>query len=158
MIVYIYSNTLATWCEELTHLKRPWCWERLKVGGEGDSRGWDGWMASPTQWTLAWVSSGSWWWSEAWHAAVHGVTKSWTRLSNGTELNWVYMCRCDSSGSSHLPLPHPCPHVCGAYLPLNIKMSPTSHSTSIPLRLRIRSWASLSFYACVCPKVGGRNI
>ena len=44
-------NTLATWCEELTHLKRPWCWERLKEGGEGDDRGQDGWMASPTQWT-----------------------------------------------------------------------------------------------------------
>ena len=43
------SNTLATWCEELTHWKRPWCWERVKVGGEGDNRGWDGWMASPTQ-------------------------------------------------------------------------------------------------------------
>ena len=43
-------NTLATWCKKLTHLKRPWCWERLKAGGEGDDRGWDGWMASPTQW------------------------------------------------------------------------------------------------------------
>ena len=43
------SNTLATWCEELTHLKRPWCWERLRAGGEGDDRGWDGWMASLTQ-------------------------------------------------------------------------------------------------------------
>ena len=42
------SNTLATWCEELTHWKRPWCWERLKSGGEGDDRGWDDWMASPT--------------------------------------------------------------------------------------------------------------
>ena len=40
--------------------KRPWCWERLKVGGEGDDRGWDGWMASPTQWTWVWVNSGSW--------------------------------------------------------------------------------------------------
>ena len=46
------SNTLATWWEELTHWKRPWCWERLKAGGEGDDRGWDGWMAPPTQWTL----------------------------------------------------------------------------------------------------------
>ena len=44
------SITLATWCKELTHLKRPWCWERLKAGGEGDDRGWDGWMASPTWW------------------------------------------------------------------------------------------------------------
>ena len=56
------SNTLATWCKELTHLKRPWCWERLKAGGEGDNRGWDGSMASLTQWTWVWVSSGSWWW------------------------------------------------------------------------------------------------
>ena len=42
------SNILATWCEELTHWKRPWCWERLKAGGEGDGRGRDGWMASPS--------------------------------------------------------------------------------------------------------------
>ena len=48
--------------EAETHLKRPWCWERLKAG-EGDDRGWDGWMASPTQWTWAWVDSGSWWWT-----------------------------------------------------------------------------------------------
>ena len=52
------SNTLATWCEELTHFKRPWCWERLKAGGEGDDRWWDDWMASPTWWIWVWVSSG----------------------------------------------------------------------------------------------------
>ena len=52
------SNTLATWCEELTHLKRPSCWERLKAGGEGDNRGWDGWMAPPTQFTWVWVTRG----------------------------------------------------------------------------------------------------
>ena len=56
------SNTLATWCEELILWKRLWCCERLKVG-EGDDRRWDGWMASPTQWTWVWVSSGSWWWT-----------------------------------------------------------------------------------------------
>ena len=56
------SNTLATWWEELTHWKRRWCWERLMAGGEGDDRGWDGWMASPTWWTWVWVSSRSWWW------------------------------------------------------------------------------------------------
>ena len=44
---------LAIWWEELTHLKRPWCWEELEAGAKGDGRGWDGWMASPTQWT--WV-------------------------------------------------------------------------------------------------------
>ena len=58
------SNTsLATWCEELIHLKRPRCWERLKAEGEGDNRGLDGWMASLTQWTWVWASSGSWWWT-----------------------------------------------------------------------------------------------
>ena len=55
------SNTLATWCEELTHGKRPWCWKRLKAEGEGADRAWDGWMASPTGWTSVWASSGSWW-------------------------------------------------------------------------------------------------
>ena len=57
------SNPLATWCEKRTHLKRPWCSERLRAGGEGDNKGWDGWMASPTQWTWVWVNSGSWWWT-----------------------------------------------------------------------------------------------
>ena len=52
------SNTLAAWYEELTHWKWPWCWERLRAGGEGDNRGWDGWMASPTQWTRVSESSG----------------------------------------------------------------------------------------------------
>ena len=49
--------------EELIDLKRPWCWEKLMVGGEGDDRGWDGWMASPTRWTGVWVNSRSWWWT-----------------------------------------------------------------------------------------------
>ena len=55
------SNILATWCEELTHWKRPWCWERLKAGGKWGDRGWDGWMASLTQWTWVWANSGRQW-------------------------------------------------------------------------------------------------
>ena len=51
-------NTLATWCLNVTHLKKPWCWERLKARREGDDRGYDGWMASLTQWTWVWASSG----------------------------------------------------------------------------------------------------
>ena len=91
------SNTLATWCEELTHLKRPWCWERLRAGGEGDDRGWDGWMVSPTQWTWVWVNSGSWFkfWEmdrEVWRAAVHGVAKSQTWLNDWTELTEQRPC------------------------------------------------------------------
>ena len=50
------SNSLATWCEESTLWKRPWCWERLRAGREGDDRGWDGWMASPAQWTWIWTN------------------------------------------------------------------------------------------------------
>ena len=57
------SNTLATSCEEQTHLKSPWCWERLKVRGEGDDKRWDCWMTSLTQWTWVWVNSESWWWT-----------------------------------------------------------------------------------------------
>ena len=57
------SNTLATWCKDLTHLKRPGCSERLREEGERDNRGWDGWMASPSQWTWFWVDSSSWWWT-----------------------------------------------------------------------------------------------
>ena len=56
------SNTLAIWCNELTHWKRPWCWERLKAG-EGGDRGWDDWMASLTRWPWICASSGSWWWT-----------------------------------------------------------------------------------------------
>ena len=56
-----YSNHLATWWEEWTHWKRPWCWKRLTAGGEGDDRGWDGWMASLTRWMRVWVNSRSWW-------------------------------------------------------------------------------------------------
>ena len=55
------SNTLATWCKWLTHWKRPWCWERLRTGEEGGNRGWDGWMASLTQWTWVWASSRRQW-------------------------------------------------------------------------------------------------
>ena len=57
------SSTLATSCEQLTQWKRLWCWEGLGAGGEGDDRGWDGWMASRTRWTWVWVNSGRWWWT-----------------------------------------------------------------------------------------------
>ena len=81
------SNTLATWCEELTHLKRPWCWERMSAGGEGDDRGWDDWMASPTQWTWLWVNSGSWWWTGR-PGVLQSMRSQRVRHDWETELNW----------------------------------------------------------------------
>ena len=70
-----------------THWKRPCCWERLKAGGKGEVRGWDGWMASPTQWTWVWVYSRSWWWT-----GRPGMLQSMESQRVGhdwaTELNW----------------------------------------------------------------------
>ena len=99
--VYIYwkdwcwgwnSNTLATPCEELTHWKRPWCWEELGAGGEGDDRGWDGWMASSTRWTWVWVASESWWWTGRpgvlQFLGLQRVGHDWA-----TELNWTESVR-----------------------------------------------------------------
>ena len=78
---------ITTTCEELTHWKRPWCWEGLGAGGEGDDRGWDGWMASPTRWAWVWVNSGSWWWT-----GRPGVLQFMGSQRVGhdwaTELNW----------------------------------------------------------------------
>ena len=81
------SNTLATSCKELTHLKRLWCWEGLGAGGEGDERRWDGWMASPTQWTWVWVDSWSWWWTGRPGVLRFMGLQSRTPLSDWTELN-----------------------------------------------------------------------
>ena len=101
-------STLTTWCEELTHLTRPWCWKRLKVGGEGDNRGWDGWISSLTQCTKVWVNSGMD--TESWRAAAHAVTKSWTLLSDWTELIWLSFTAAELvvilACSSNLPHKH----------------------------------------------------
>ena len=74
-------------CEELTHWKRLWCWEGLGAG-EGDDRGWDGWMASLTRWTWVWVNSGSWWWTGRPRVlqfmGSQRVGHDWA-----TELNWT---------------------------------------------------------------------
>ena len=90
------SNPLATWCEELTCLNRPWCWERLRAGREGEYRGWDSWMASLTQWTWVWVDSGSWWWTGR-PGMLQFVGSQRVRHDWATELNmrwktaWKYL-------------------------------------------------------------------
>ena len=70
-----------------THWKRPWFWERLRAGGEGDDRGWDGWMASLTWWTWVWVNSGSWRWTGRPGVLRFMGLQSRTWLSDWTELN-----------------------------------------------------------------------
>ena len=80
----------CTSCEELTHWKRLWCWEGLVAGEEGDNRGWDGWMASLTQWTRVWVNSRTWWWT-----GRPGVLRFMGSQAVGhnwaTELNWTML-------------------------------------------------------------------
>ena len=101
----IITILVATWCRELTHLKRPWCWERLRAGGEGSDRGWDGWMSSLTQWTWVWVDSGSWW-----GTGRAGVPRFMVSQRVGhdwaTELNWNELSGCEvvSLCGSHLHL------------------------------------------------------
>ena len=85
------SNNLATCCEELTHWKRPRCWERLRAGREGADRGWDGWMESPTQWTWVWVDSGSWWWIGR-PGMLRFTGSQRVRHDWETELNWTEFC------------------------------------------------------------------
>ena len=88
LMLKLKSNTLVTWYEELTHWKSSWCWERCRAGGEGDDRGWDDWMASPTRWMWVWVNSGSW--SSTgkpgvqWFMGSQRVGHDWE-----TELNWI---------------------------------------------------------------------
>ena len=81
------SSTLTTCCKGLTHWTRLWCGEGLGAGGEGDDRGWDGWMASWTWWTWVWVNSGRWWWTGRpgvlRFMGLQRVGHDWV-----TELNW----------------------------------------------------------------------
>ena len=83
------AATLATSCKELTHWKRPWCWEGSGAGGEGDDRGWDGWMASPTRWTWVWLISRNWWWTGR-PGVLQFMGSQRVGHDWGTELNWAY--------------------------------------------------------------------
>ena len=88
MPLHMTINFILSEPKTLTHWKRPWCWEGLGEGGEGDNRGWDGWMASPTRWTWVWMNSGNWWWT-----GRPGVMRfmGWQRVRHdwATELNSI---------------------------------------------------------------------
>ena len=82
------SRSLASRCEALTHWKRPWWWERMRAGGEGDHRGWDGEMPSPTRWTWVWVNPRSWWWTGR-PGMLRFMGSQKVRQDWATELNWT---------------------------------------------------------------------
>ena len=142
-----HSSTLATSCEELTHWKRPWCWEELGAGGEGDDRGWDGWMPSLTRWTWVWVDPGSWWWT-----GRPGVLQFMGSQRVGhdwvTELNWtetmveVMKIMANSFKRSHacnatLTAPNP---AAGCHQPTSLLDTPG------------QVWVSLSWGHCSFPR------
>ena len=74
-------------------LEKTWCWEGLGAGGEGDDRGWDGWMASPTRWTWVWVNSGSWWWTGK-PGVLQSLGSQRVEHDWATELNWSELPCC----------------------------------------------------------------
>ena len=69
------------------HWKGPWCWERLRAGGEGDDREWDGWITSPIRWTWDWVDSESWWWTGR-PDMLQFMGSQRVRHDWATEMNW----------------------------------------------------------------------
>ena len=85
----LLPNTLLLWTlgQIYVLLKKPWCWQWLKAGGEGDDRGWDGWMASPTRRTWVWVLSGSWWWMGR-PGVLQSMGSQGVWHNSGTGLNW----------------------------------------------------------------------
>ena len=113
-------------------LKRPQCWERLKAG-EGDNRGWDGWMASPIQWRWVWVNSRSWWWT-----GRPGVLQSMALRRVGhdwaTELNWT-----QPKGALELGCPVTIPPTVAGWLDLLLLPGPITRYR-MPLRKRVYSW------------------
>ena len=108
VLLHLYPS-LINWCEELTHLKRHWCWERLKAEGEGDGKGWNGGMASPTWGTWVWASSVSWWWKRK-SGMLQSIGSQRVRQDWVTELNWTELINCmgavQSWQKAHYQLEH----------------------------------------------------
>ena len=91
LILKLKLQYFGLWCKDLSHLKSPWCWKRVKAEGEGDDRGWDGWMASLTQWTWVWVNSWEFicrWWTEK-PGVLRFMESQRVRHDWATEMNWT---------------------------------------------------------------------
>ena len=156
MMLKLKLSTLATWCEELTHWKRLWCWEGLGAGGEGDDRGWDGRMASLTQWTWVWVNSGSWWWTGR-PGMLRFMGSQRVEHDWATELNWTENQDISIYQSAWMRLNCPSPWEHG-HLEWDLLSSPgyKPWRTKIPLT----PWASwnLSTSSCVISSLWGPNM
>ena len=136
----------------LTHWKRFWCWEGLRAGGEGDDRGWDGWMASPTRWTWVWVNSGSWWWTGRpgvlRFMELQRVGHDWATELNWTETNFTRNIREDyfvlatrkKYAAAAVKLLQLCPTLCDP-----IDSSPPGSSIPGILQARTLEWVAISF-------------
>ena len=142
-IYFKHTHThVKNWME--THQKyTPWCWERLKVGGKGDNRGWDGWMASPTQWTWVWVISGSWWWTGR-PGVLQSTGSQRVRHNWVTGLNWmdtiIEELECPSSFSVQFSsVAQSCPTLCDP-----MDCNPPGSSVHEILQARILVWVASS--------------
>ena len=129
------SNTLATWCDELTPWKRLWCWESPSAGEEGDNGGWDGWMASPTWWTWVWTSSGSWWWT-----GEPGMLQSMELQSLTWPSDWTGLTEIDNTAAAAAKVLQLCPTLCDP-----IDGSPPGSPVPEILQARILQWVAISF-------------
>ena len=137
------ANILATSWEELTHWKRPWYWEGLGARGEGDNKGWDGWIALPSQWAWVWVDSGSLWWTG--RPGVLRFMRS-QRVGHdwGTELTWTDKPSALPSEAKNLPANT---RDVGGEDPLEKEM--VTHSVFLPGKSHgQRSLAGYSPWAC----------
>ena len=139
------SNTLATWCEELTHWKRPWCWERLRAGGEGDDREWDGWMASLTQWTWVWVDSGSWSWTGR-SGVLQFMGSQRVRHNWVTELNWTVVQILKHTVTTYILLLIKWKWKSLSHVPLFVTPWTEAHQTPLSMEFsRQEYWSGLPF-------------
>ena len=153
---------------KLTHWKRPWCWERLKAGGEGDDRGWDGWMASPTQCTWIWASSGRWWRTRK--PGMLQSTGSQKDMTFATKLPiWLkyQFSRSVVSDSfqpyglqhARIPCPSPTPWACSNSCSSSLCCHPTISSSVVPFSSHLQSFpASGSFQMSQFFTSGGQRI
>ena len=120
------------------HLKRSWCWERLRAGGERDDRGWDGWMASPTWWTWVWVDSGSWWWTGRLGVlrfmGSQRVGHEWATELNWTELKGCSVWHCVCVHAQSLSCVWLCVTLCtvACQIPLSMKFSRQEYCSGLP--------------------------